>query len=210
MKLYKIIKDGESCHGEKYKWSLPKNNEPGDWAHKGGYHLYHPESLWGYILADADVYEVEHEGKCRKDGFQVVVERCRLVKLVGKFSPAILVECAIVHAESVLPIFEPNRPSDKRPRQAIEAAKYNANDADLASDAAALAADAVGTTGLAATASAYAAAYVSRAVVKGLSANAIVDAAAYAVMSAARATGKPVAAKREYALKLIQQLQEKQ
>ncbi len=66
--FYKILMNGESCHGGNMTWSLPKGDEPGDWhTHEGpavmcasGFHVTDTPSKW-YKTASS-VYQAECEG----------------------------------------------------------------------------------------------------------------------------------------------------
>jgi hypothetical protein len=88
-KLYKVLSNGKSCHGGKFKWSLPEDDKPGEWTPaiddveicKKGYHLTTHYAHW----SDRDNVEVyEAEGDVVKfDGYdKVVCSRARLLKRV--------------------------------------------------------------------------------------------------------------------------------
>jgi hypothetical protein len=99
----------------------------------------------------------------------------------------VMVQFAVLCAESVLPIFEASYPKDNRPRKAIEAAKeYLRAKTDAAADAAADAAHAAHVA-YAADAAADAAAYAAYAAHAAHAADAAAYAATYAAYAAAYA-----------------------
>ena len=88
MKLYKILRDGRSCHGGTMAWSLPTSSGPGDWHDVSGtlrvcvrgLHLTHfPETWWS---PGCQVFEAEADGVVvgADNGTKVVASRVRLVR----------------------------------------------------------------------------------------------------------------------------------
>ena len=92
--LYKVLVDGQSCHGGSLKWSLPQRAEdgsytPGDWHRvsgditicQRGLHLttapYQSWWVWG-----AELYEAEAEGIAAWDGDKCVCRAARLTRPV--------------------------------------------------------------------------------------------------------------------------------
>lgn len=133
MKLYKITDaKGGPCHGGSGVWDLPRDGKPGAWRKvmgalepcKNGLHLCEARHLSRWLCVDAIVSEAEHRGEPHAEQYEkIVVGEARLVARVGVLTPSVLRLFAIECAEKVLPIFEPERPGDDRPRKAIEAAR---------------------------------------------------------------------------------------
>ena len=89
MKLYKVLKNGSSCHGGNLTWSLPADGKPGAWHEetsvelcKRGLHLTsYPETWW---VSGCQVYEAEAEGPVEGEGTtKVVCKRARLIRQVS-------------------------------------------------------------------------------------------------------------------------------
>jgi hypothetical protein len=87
-KLYKVLVDGESCHGGEFKWSLPKDDKPGEWTPiiddaimcKRGYHLTTHYAHWS-DKEKVEIYEAEGDViEFRYD--KVVCSRVRLLRRV--------------------------------------------------------------------------------------------------------------------------------
>ena len=93
MTYYKVLSlDGTSCNGGTYKWSLPRNGQPGEWAAlitdiepcKRGYHVCERGQLvqWlGPVIYECEVAVgfIEQKDKC-------VVRQARLVRLIGNWN----------------------------------------------------------------------------------------------------------------------------
>ena len=96
MKYYKVLRDGKSCNGGIYEWSLPTKNAngtwtPGEWtkpiegelvACENGYHLADETQLVRWL--DKDIYEAEGEEMllAPDDGTKWVCRRARLLRKV--------------------------------------------------------------------------------------------------------------------------------
>lgn len=98
MKAFKVLKNGRSCHGGSFAWSLPADDKPGDWhEHTGelklcsqGFHLTTNPGRWW--LDGCRIYEVEYERVLNKltddeleqtiNKAKIVVGRVRLVRPV--------------------------------------------------------------------------------------------------------------------------------
>jgi len=90
--LYKVLNaDGESMHGGKLKWSLPRDGKPGDWHEEPrvalcskGLHLTDSPTRWG--AESGRVFEVEAEGvsgSCdQAEDRKVVAKKVRLLREV--------------------------------------------------------------------------------------------------------------------------------
>jgi hypothetical protein len=94
--LFKVLRDGRSCHGGSLTWPLPSQNEdgswtPGEWVEvsgplsmcSNGLHLTTNPREW-YVEA-AQVYAAEYDGEIvRDDGSdKVCVRRARLLSEVA-------------------------------------------------------------------------------------------------------------------------------
>jgi hypothetical protein len=88
-KLYKVLSNGKSCHGGKFKWSLPEDDKPGEWTPvindvemcRRGYHLTTHYAHWS-DKANIEVYEAEGD-VVEFDGYdKVVCSRVRLLRRV--------------------------------------------------------------------------------------------------------------------------------
>lgn len=92
-KLYKVLEDGRSCSGGHLSWSVPTQDEsgewqPGDWHEvegelqlcKRGLHLTWDPAQW--YAQGRDVYECEAErlGEETDDAAKIVVGRARLTR----------------------------------------------------------------------------------------------------------------------------------
>jgi hypothetical protein len=138
MKLYKSLdKNGNSCNGGKYKWSLPKQNAdgtwtPGEWAEpiegklkscENGYHVCNADQLLFWL--NAHIFEVEVGEEIIHEERKSVCRECRLVReLKWNERTARLFACDC--AERVLHIFENKYPKDNRPHKAIETVRRHA------------------------------------------------------------------------------------
>ena len=124
MKLYKTLKKGlKSKHGN-VKWKL------GEWQKcegelkmcSNGFHCSEKIlDAMGYIAPEV-IAEVEVRGKHLKQPDKQCWEEMRIVKK-WNWTKKDSVSLAIYSAELVLDNFEKEYPDDKRPREAIEAAK---------------------------------------------------------------------------------------
>ena len=97
--LYKVLVDGKSCHGGTLKWSLPKNETPGDWHSfdgplrmcERGIHL--TESPFSWYKRGCEVYEAEYRGEILHDsGNKACVREARLIREVPFPAPWLRVE----------------------------------------------------------------------------------------------------------------------
>jgi hypothetical protein len=88
-KLYKVLVNGESCHGGEFEWSLPEDGKPGEWTPiisdaimcEKGYHLTTHYAHWS-DKANMEVYEAEGD-VVEFDGYdKVVCSRARLLRRV--------------------------------------------------------------------------------------------------------------------------------
>ena len=99
-RLYKVLKDGQSCHGGKLEWSLPSAGLPGQWhEYEGvlaicasGLHVTTQPGRWW--VDGCSVYEAECEGALpfeeiptkeqqkATDKAKVVAARVRLLRRV--------------------------------------------------------------------------------------------------------------------------------
>lgn len=149
-KLYKVLgRDGVAINGGDGKWHLPVDGKPGKWmpdidggivACKNGYHLCGRKDILSWCSAD-DVIIYQAEGRGDKDTSgtdKIAFRSARLIKNVGSLNIRSLRLFAADCAEHVLHIFEKERPTDNRPRKAIEAARaFARGEIDAAAGAAA-------------------------------------------------------------------------
>jgi hypothetical protein len=130
MKYYKFLKpEGKPMFGTG-TWSLPVNGEPGKWMPKvetlemckSGYHAAPEDHLieWCY---GPHLYEFEGRGEMLQGNDKVVFEEARLVKEIPEWNRKTAVLFACDCAEHVLHFFEEKYPKDKRPKEAIHAAR---------------------------------------------------------------------------------------
>jgi hypothetical protein len=130
MKYYKFLNpEGVPMTGTG-TWSLPVNGEPGKWMPKvetlemcrSGYHATPKDHLieWCY---GPHLYEFEGRGEMLQGNDKVVFEEARLVKEIPGWNKQTAVLFACDCAEHVLHFFEERYPKDKRPREAIQAAR---------------------------------------------------------------------------------------
>ncbi len=133
-KLYKVLdSDGNSCNGGSYKWSLPKDSKPGAWSEpikdlkpcENGYHLCRRQDLIHWL--GATIYEAEYRGKRVDEDNKIVVGQVRLTRKIENWDNKTKSLFAADCAAWALPFFEKAYPNDKRPRQAIQAARDYAN-----------------------------------------------------------------------------------
>jgi hypothetical protein len=207
VKRYKFLhKKGRSIvseHGQ-LKWKI------GEWQHvdgeikacENGLHCSDtPAEAFSYVRGDV-LAVVETKGESDQEADKSAWSDMRIAKAY-KWTVRDSRELAIYAAELVIDIYEKQYPNDKRPREAIEAAKKvlekdtkkNRDAADAAADAAYAAADAA----RAAYAAARAAADAARAAY----------AAAYAAYAAARAARADTKKKiNAWMVKRIKQLEE--
>jgi hypothetical protein len=94
MKLYKVLKDGKSCHGGAMEWSLPKGKRPGKWHEvegelvlcQNGLHLTDSPAHWwglGHVAYLVEAQEVK--GDPSKDpSRKVVARKVRLIRELTK------------------------------------------------------------------------------------------------------------------------------
>ncbi len=90
MALYKILVQGQSCHGGSLDWSLPHDGQPGEWHEvqgelvkcRKGIHLTDDPAQWW--KPGCTIYPVEAEGvvgSCEDDADRkVVAHRVRLLR----------------------------------------------------------------------------------------------------------------------------------
>ncbi|KKM14731.1 hypothetical protein LCGC14_1703260, partial [marine sediment metagenome] len=124
--LFKVLNtDGSAIHG-KGKWNLPKNGTPGEWmppiegkliACERGYHLCSANNL--IVWLGPAIYIVKARGDILTSKDKLVVREARLIRRLNAWTEKSARLFACECAEHVLPIFETERPDDKRPRKAI-------------------------------------------------------------------------------------------
>jgi hypothetical protein len=130
MKYYKFLKpEGKPMYGTG-TWFLPKGKRPGKWMPrveklemcKSGYHAA-PEDHLTEWCDGPHLYEFEGRGAMLQGNDKVVFGEARLVKEIPEWNRKTAVLFACDCAEHVLHFFEERYPKDKRPREAIQAAR---------------------------------------------------------------------------------------
>jgi hypothetical protein len=133
--LYKIVgMDGEPLHGGAGKWFLPEDKRAGEWmpkvadvvACRRGYHLIPATAMVDWLPPSCRaglLFEAEGRGDQSSDGEKIAFAESRLLGCVGILDEVSMRLAAADFAERVLPIFEKEHPKDKRPREAIQAAR---------------------------------------------------------------------------------------
>ena len=134
---YKILKpDGVPCNGGSGVYHLPKSKgRPGKWMPKikdvecckRGYHVCTIGQVLNWVKQDGlEIWECEVRGANEIQTDKSSWEQIRLVKKTpwsNKVARLFSADCA----ERVLHLFEKQFPEDKRPREAIQAARDFAN-----------------------------------------------------------------------------------
>lgn len=129
-----LASGGNSCHGGTYTWSLPRQLddgswEPGEWSEeitgelkpcKIGYHVCRDEDLLAWL--GEEIYECEVGGSVVECEGKVVVGRVRLLRK-ARWGIKEAISFAADCAGRVLHFYENKYPEDRRPREAIEAAR---------------------------------------------------------------------------------------
>ncbi len=145
-RLYKITSaGGRPLHGGTGRWPLPGNESPGRWRRvKGplepcsrGLHLLRLDDLsWWAALGVLWEAQVEPGAVVIKADRKIVVSGARLLRQAAMLDARVLVAWAADCAEHVLGLFEDAVPGDRRPREAIEAARavWTAGDAAEAAE----------------------------------------------------------------------------
>ena len=133
--LYKIVgMDGKPLHGGTGKWFLPKDKRAGKWmpkvanvvACRRGYHLIPAIAIVDWLPPSGvagRLFKAEGRGEQNSDGEKIAFAQARLLQCVGILDEVSMRLVAADFAERVLPIFEQERPKDRRPRAAIQAAR---------------------------------------------------------------------------------------
>ena len=90
LRQYKVLVDGQSCHGGELKWSLPRRADgkwiPGKWHTvrgnlslcENGLHTTSEIAQW--LAIGCSVYHAEGAGKCETDGDKTVWRKVRLLR----------------------------------------------------------------------------------------------------------------------------------
>jgi hypothetical protein len=184
---YKFLRTGLKSNKDGSKWTLNKwrcESKPIRECEGLNASKYIQDALYyvqGEILAI-----VEYDGKVIEGNDKITCEKMRIIKRY-KWTKQDSIELAIYCAELSLPIFEKEYPEDKRPREAIEAAKACIKNPSKKNKDASYAAYAAASYAAAASAS-YAAASVSASYAAAAASAAAAYAAAAASVSASYAS----------------------
>ena len=130
--LLKVLgPNGESIHGGSGTWHLPKGKRAGAWmldvdgpvrACHNGYHLTKLSGFHEWTREGCTVYLAEGRGDQDAEGHKIAFRQARLIRRLNwddRIARVFAADCA----ERVLPIFERDRPTDKRPRMSVEVAR---------------------------------------------------------------------------------------
>lgn len=104
--FYKVLVAGKSAHGGSLEWSLPTNDEPGEWQEvtgspvlcEQGLHLTTDLKEWWKPGAEAYLVEVAEDAKRTEfdsSASKIAVSKCRLVR---KLTPGELADLGIIVA----------------------------------------------------------------------------------------------------------------
>ena len=139
---YKVLNvDGTPYYGGTSNWHLPTENEPGEWMPeikniamcKRGYHIVDAAHLVEWL--GPAIFVVEPRGQIIKDENKFVCTEARLLRHLKTWNETTQRLFASDCAEHVLPFFEKLYPNDKRPREAIQAARELISAASAAASA---------------------------------------------------------------------------
>ena len=128
--FYKWLKDNRVSTHQDFTWP-----EPGDWltiegelqACHNGLHVMEVQNLWEWYQEGCTLWEIQIKGEhFTHNAEKEICRKAKLTRCLGKPDDRMLRLLACYIAETVLPIFEKERPDDKRPRQAIEVARRHA------------------------------------------------------------------------------------
>ena len=124
-RLFKVLDKGRMpFHGGSGRWPAK-----GKWLEvkgelvlcKRGLHLCREKDL--VLWLGPEIWEAEYEGERLDGDDKIVVRKARLVRKLTTWNDWTARLFACDCAERVLPIYEKEYPDDKRPREAIEAAR---------------------------------------------------------------------------------------
>ena len=121
--MYKFLREGLKSENGKCKWEIGKWKKVKSikMCEKGFHCSQTKYQAFSYVQGEL-LAEVEVRGKSQKQNDKEVWSEMRLIK-VWKWQKKDSVALAIFSAEQCLKNFEKVYPKDKRPRQAIQAAK---------------------------------------------------------------------------------------
>ena len=133
--LYKWLKADGTSHYQDYQWPLPKNGTPGKWVRATGklvlcgneddpgegIHACSATQV-AHHISDT-LWEMESRGKLIMGEDKLCVSAGRLLRRLDGINEQTLRLFAADCAERVLPLFEKQSLSDKRPRNAILASR---------------------------------------------------------------------------------------
>lgn len=128
---YKFLNEGGYGPFSRVRWHLPDDDgTPGEWMPsvegaivecRNGYHVCREEDLARWVRAE--LYVVELRGDVSEYDHKVAGREARLLHRVEAWNKSSMRMFAIDCAERVLPIFEKRYPDNKRPADAIDAAR---------------------------------------------------------------------------------------
>lgn len=138
MTYYKVTDEhGNAINGGTFTYSLPTETGPGEWTPfiadiepcATGYHVCDGAGQLLHWLSTTTLWEAEIKpgDEVVNAGTKTVAHQVRLVKRVATWNGRTARLFAADCAEHVLYLFEGKYPDDKRPRQAIQAARDYAN-----------------------------------------------------------------------------------
>ena len=129
-RYFKILMDGKSCNGGNATWSLPHDDQPGDWMPEingiqmceRGYHVCAAQEILTWIKEGCQIFEAENAGESMDGDNKTVCSQVRLIRQMT-WNDSVARLFAADCAEHVLRFYEEKYPNEKRPRQAIETAR---------------------------------------------------------------------------------------
>jgi hypothetical protein len=124
----KFLREGGVGTHSGFQWPLP-NGKPGKWvkvtgtleACENGIHAALPHQAMSWFHAEC--YVIELGGKVIDSGDKLVARKGRLIRRVDEWNDTTARLFTADCAERMLPIYEKAYPGDKRPRDAIRAAR---------------------------------------------------------------------------------------
>jgi hypothetical protein len=131
MTLYKSLQSDNKSPYTNFDFTpyLPKKGKPGKWLPKvvelslchSGWHGCQDGNIIEYL--NANIYEIETCGNVLIGDDKFTAQQIRLVRACEGWNEVSARLFACDCAEHVLPIFEKERPDDKRPRECIQVAR---------------------------------------------------------------------------------------
>jgi len=132
MLALKFLDEGGAGPYSGFHWPLPKDGKPGKWVKAEGDLIACVNGIHACTLEQAldwfrpECYVIELAGKVVDEDDKLVARKGRLIRRVGEWNEKSQRLFAADCAGHVLKFFEREHPDDKRPREAIRAARVYA------------------------------------------------------------------------------------